>query len=43
MSILISEETKTKLKELALVHDKTLASIVEKLIIDEYDVMMPTS
>ena len=43
MSILISEETKTKLKELAVAHDKPLASVVEKLIIDEYDVVMPTS
>lgn len=43
LSILISEETKTKLKELAVAHDKPLASVVEKLIIDEYDVVMPTS
>lgn len=43
LSILISEETKTKLKELAVAHDKPLASVVEKLIIEEYDVLMPTS
>lgn len=43
LSILISEETKTKLKELAVAHDKPLASVVEKLIIEEYDVVMPTS
>ena len=43
LSILISEETKNKLKMLAVAHDKPLASVVEKLIIDEYDVVMPTS
>ena len=36
LSILISEETKTKLKELAKAHDKPLASVVEQLIINEY-------
>lgn len=40
MSILISEETKTKLKELAQAHDKPLASVVEQLIINEYNGMM---
>ena len=34
LSILISEETKAKLKELSEVQDKPLASIVEQLIID---------
>ena len=43
LSILISEETKTKLTELAVAHDKPLASVVEKLIIEEYDVVIPTS
>ena len=37
LSILISEETKTKLKELAQVLDKPLASVVEQLIVNEYD------
>ena len=40
LSILISEETKTKLKELAQAHDKPLASVVEQLIINEYNGMM---
>ena len=43
LSILISEETKTQLTELAVAHDKPLASVVEKLIIEEYDVVIPTS
>ena len=40
LSILISEETKTKLKELAQAQDKPLASVVEQLIINEYNGMM---
>jgi predicted transcriptional regulator len=36
LSILISEETKAKLKELAEVCDKPLACIVERLIINEH-------
>jgi predicted transcriptional regulator len=39
LSILISEETKTKLKELAAAHDKPLAGIVEQLIINEHQGM----
>jgi len=40
LSILISEETKTKLKELAIALDKPLAGIVEQLIINEHEGMM---
>ena len=40
LSILISEETKAKLKELAEAQDKPLASVVEQLIINEYNSMM---
>ena len=40
MSILISEETKAKLKELAIAHEKPLASVVEQLIINEYNETM---
>ena len=36
LSILISEETKSKLKELAQVLDKPLAGIVEQLIINKH-------
>lgn len=43
LSILISEETKAKLKELAVVQDKPLASVVEQLIINEHEDMMLTS
>lgn len=39
LSILISEETKSKLKELAVAHDKPLAGIVEQLIINEHQGM----
>ena len=39
LSILISEETKNKLKELAIAHDKPLAGVVEQLIINEHDEM----
>ena len=37
LSILISEDTKAKLKELATLHKKPLASVIEKLIVDEYN------
>lgn len=40
LSILISEETKAKLKELAEAQDKPLAIVVEQLIINEYNGMM---
>lgn len=40
LSILISEETKDKLKQLAEAKDKPLAGIVEQLIIDEHRDMM---
>lgn len=43
LSILISEETKVKLKELAMFHNKPLAGIVEQLIINEHTDMMLTS
>jgi predicted DNA-binding protein len=43
LSILISEETKAKLKELATVQDKPLASVVEQLIINEHEDMMMSS
>lgn len=43
LSILISEETKTKLKELAIVQDKPLAGVVEQLIINEHEDMMLSS
>ena len=36
LSILISEETKDKLKQLAAAKEKPLAGIVEQLIIDEH-------
>ena len=39
LSILISEETKAKLKELSEARDKPLAGIVEQLIIDEHNEM----
>jgi len=37
LSILISEETKAKLKELSEALDKPLAGIVEQLIINEHN------
>lgn len=37
LSILITEETKGKLKELAKVLDKPLAGIVEQLIINKHN------
>ena len=40
MSILISEDTKAKLKELAEAQDKPLAIVVEQLIINEHNGMM---
>jgi predicted transcriptional regulator len=40
LSILISEETKGKLKQLAEAKEKPLAGIVEQLIIDEHRDMM---
>jgi len=40
LSILISEETKDKLKQLAEAKEKPLAGIVEQLIIDEHKDMM---
>jgi predicted transcriptional regulator len=40
LSILISEDTKDKLKQLAEAKDKPLAGIVEQLIIDEHRDMM---
>ena len=40
LSILISEDTKDKLKQLAEAKEKPLAGIVEQLIIDEHKVMM---
>jgi len=40
LSILISEDTKDKLKQLAEAKDKPLAGIVEQLIIDEHKDMM---
>lgn len=43
MSILISEETKTKLKELAIAQEKPLAIIVEQLIIDQHHKMLQSS
>lgn len=43
LSILISEETKTKLKELAVAQDKPLAGVVEQLIINEHEGLMLTS
>ena len=43
LSILISEETKAKLKELSEVQDKPLASIVEQLIIDGHKEMTLSS
>jgi predicted transcriptional regulator len=43
LSILISEETKIKLKELAEANDKPLAGIVEQLIINEHADMMLSS
>ena len=43
LSILISEETKTKLKELADAQDKPLAGVVEQLIISEHAGMMLSS
>lgn len=36
LSILISEDTKVKLKELAIIQEKPLAGIVEQLIISEH-------
>jgi len=36
LSILITEETKAKLKELAVSQEKPLAGIIEQLIIDEH-------
>ena len=44
LSILISEETKTKLKELAdMLKTSHLACIVEQFIINEHDKMMESS
>ena len=43
LSILISEESKAKLKELAAVSDKPLAGVVEELIINEHAGMMLSS
>jgi len=43
LSILISEETKIKLKELAEANAKPLAGIVEQLIINEHAEMMLSS
>ena len=40
LSILISEDAKAKLKELSSANGKPLATIVEKLIIDEHDSLM---
>ncbi len=40
LSILISEDTKDKLKQLAEAKEKPLAGIVEQLIIDEHKDMM---
>ena len=40
LSILISEETKEKLKQLSTAKKKPLAGIVEQLIIDKYGEMM---
>jgi len=40
LSILISEEAKDKLKQLAVVKEKPLAGIVEQLIIDKHKDMM---
>ena len=40
LSILISVETKEKLKQLSSAKKKPLACIVEQLIIDKYDEMM---
>jgi hypothetical protein len=37
LSILISEDTKAKLKDLATLHQKPLAGVIEQLIIDEYN------
>jgi predicted DNA-binding protein len=37
LSILISEATKAKLKELAEITGKPLASIVEQLIVDKHN------
>jgi predicted DNA-binding protein len=39
LSILISEEAKTKLRELATANSKPLASVVEQLIIDSHSKM----
>ncbi len=43
LSILISEDTKAKLKELAVATDKPLAGIVEQLIINEHADLMLSS
>jgi hypothetical protein len=43
LSILISEETKNKLKELAIAHDKPLAGVVEQLIINEHQGLIMSS
>ncbi len=40
LSILISEETKEKLKQLATARNKPLAGIVEQLIIDGHQELM---
>ena len=40
LSILISEDTKDKLKQLSEAKDKPLAGIIEQLIIDEHKDMM---
>ena len=37
LSILISEDTKAKLKELATLRKKPLAGVIEKLIVDEHN------
>jgi len=43
LSILISEETKNKLKEIAVAQEKPLAGIVEQLIINEHNGMVMSS
>jgi predicted DNA-binding protein len=40
LSILISEDTKDKLKQLSEAKEKPLAGIIEQLIIDEHKDMM---
>ena len=40
LSILISEETKEKLKQLAIAQNKPLAGVVEQLIVDGHSKLM---